>query len=219
MVLTGILVVVFLVGGCSSHSTKPALSYEAKMRRAVVALQADRVPEAWNWAGEALKMKPQQSEAQLLMARVIDHEIVKEKSFVDHEIPEEITPQKKSLQIKTWLERSHSFLEINQLKEAQEAAEQVFRLDPENLEASRLMDEIKEKAQKQRRDDGVFLQELYQEEATSRIRLYVQQAEARIQDKQWAAARFAVEKILFLDPKNVQGRRLLSVLGEKEKAA
>lgn len=213
----GFVAIVLLVGGCGSHRGQTTFSYETKMRRAAIALRDDRLFEARKWVSEALKMKPQQPEAQLLMAHVIDREIEKEKTSPESEIPEELTPEKKSLQIKTWLERSRGFLEINQLKEAQWAAEQVFQLDPQNLDASRLMDEIKMKAQKQGRDDELFLQELYQEEISTRIQSYIQQAETRIQDKQWAAARFAVEKILILDPKNVEGRRLLSVLDKREK--
>ena len=80
------------------------------------------------------------------------------------------------------------------------------------------MDEIKEKTQKQGQSDELFLQTLYKDEISTRIQSYIQQADTRIQDKQWAAARFAVEKVLILDPKNAKGRRLLAVINEKEKA-
>lgn len=210
---------IVLVGGGCSSSSKPTLSYEAKMKHATLALRAERFFEARRWAGEALKMKPREPEAELLMAHAIEREIAQEKLSQAGEIPEELTSEKKSLQMKTWLERARGFLEINQLKEAQWAAEQVFQLDPENLEASRLMDEIKERAQKQGQGEELFLDELYNQEITSRVQAYVQQAEERIQKKQWAAARFAVEKILLLDPQNPEGERLSAVLSEKEKTA
>ena len=212
------MILALLVGGCSSHEAPISLSYEAKMKQAALALQEDRLFEARRWASDALQLRPQEHDAQLLMARVIDREITQARQSSEGEIPEELTPEKKSLQIKTWLQRSRGFLDMNRLEEANLAAEQVFLLDPENLEASRLTDEIKVKAQKQGRTDELFLQELYKDEISSRIQSYIQQAETRIQDKQWAAARFAVEKILILDPKNAKGKRLLMVVNENEKA-
>lgn len=206
-----------LTGGCSSHRAQTSLSYEVKMKRAALTLREDKLFDARRWTSEALQLRPQEPEAQSLMARVIDREIVKAKQSSEGAPPEELTSEKKSLQIKTWLERARGFLEIDQLEEANLAVEQVFQLDPENLEASRLMDKIKEKAQKQGKSDELFLETLYKDEISTRIQSYIQQAETRIQDKQWAAARFAVEKVLILDPKHVKAQKLLAVINEKDK--
>ncbi len=141
--------------------------------------------------------------------------------FQDLPLPksrEELTPQEISLEVKTWLERSRGFLEGNRFDEALQAAEQAFLFDPENLEASRLVDEIKLKAREEGAEESVFLQQLYQEEIEGRIRHYSEEADAWMKAGRWGAARMAVEKILFLDPDNFEGQRLLAVLEARKKS-
>lgn len=213
------LVVVVLLIGCSLNRSPSSLSYEAKMQRAEAALQRERTFEAHRWASEALEMKPGSREAQELMAKVIDQEIANERALHPTQPLEELSPSIKNLQIKTWLERSRSLIQIQEWDQARQAAEQVFRLDPENREASRLIDEIKEKLRKQGKKEGLFVQDLYQEEADSRIQRYLGQAEDGLAKDRWGAARLAVEKVLILDPKNARGRKLLALLEKKEKAA
>lgn len=160
-------------------------------------------------------MKPRHPQAETLMAKVIEQEMVREWSFQPNEIPEEVPSSRKSLQIKTWLERSRGFLEVGEFDEALQAAERVFQLDPENPEASRLVDEIQEKAREEGREEDRILQEVYQQEIDARIQRYTQQAEADIRERRWGAARFAIEKLLTLDPKNAKGRKLLAILEKK----
>ena len=217
--LLGLIAAVLLTVSCSASRTQAPLSYEAKLRRAEMALQRERTFEARKWASEALAMHPGRLEGEKLMAKVLDQEIAREKSLSRHDTLEELSSQEKRLQVKTWLERAQSFLEVNQFDEALLAAEQVFQLDPENPEASRLIDEIKQRARKQGQDESLFLKGLYNQEINSRIKRYTQQAEAWFREKRWGAARLAIEKILFLDPKNETGRQLLVQLDEKEKAA
>ena len=188
------------------------------MKRAELALQKDNSFEARKWAVEALETKPNYPKAQALMAQVIEREVRNEKSLAQApDILEELNSEQKSLQIKTWLERSRGFLEINQFEEAARAVEQVFLLDPDNLEASRLIDQIKDKATKEGHEEDLFLQDLYQKEINARMIRYGQQAENLIQQKKWGEARFVVEKILMLDPKNAKGRRLSAVLDKQVK--
>ena len=123
------MVLALLAGGCSSRKAQTSLSYEAKMKRAALALREDRLFEARRWTSEAIQLRPQEHGAQLLMARVIDREITKAKQSSEGKNPEELTSEEKSLQIKTWLERTRGFLEFNKLEEANLSVEQVFQLD------------------------------------------------------------------------------------------
>lgn len=205
--------------GCSTARTQAPLSYGSKLRHAEAALTRERIFEARKWAGEALAMEPKRLEGQRLMAKILDQEIAREKSLSRKDTLEELSSQEKRQQMKTWLERAQGFLEVNQFDEALLAAEQVFQLDPENPEASHLIDEIQEKARRQGHEEGLFLKSLYQQEIHSRINRYTQQAEAWIREERWGAARLAVEKILLLDPENRVGLRLSSLLDKKEKAA
>ena len=213
---------IFLIAGCRSNKAQAPLSYKAAVGNAQEALGGGSVAEAKKWAGKAMEMKPESLEAQKLMAKAINRETASEKYLTGNPSPaltqptEELDSREKEIQTKTWLERSRAFLEINQFEDALLAAERVFQFDPENSEASRLIDEIKEKARKQGKEDSLFLQSLYQEEVEKRIQRYTKQAESWLQDKKWGAARLAIEKILLLDPENEKGRRLLAMLGKKD---
>lgn len=210
---------VMLTSGCSSTGRPAKLSIEAKMRRAESALARQRVFEAKRWVSEVLQQAPQEPRAQALMARVIERELIRDKSLTPLPLLEEPDPHQKDMHVQTWLERSRGFLEINQFQEALGAAEQVFLVDPEHHEASRLVDEIKQKARKMGRDEELFLQELYDEEISRRIKNYLREAETAVQEQRERSARFLIEKVLILDPKNARGKRLLALLDQKEKAA
>lgn len=155
------------------------------------------------------------------MAKILEREIVREKSFSHKDTLEELSSQEKKEQAKTWLERAEGFLDAHQFDEALFAAEQVFQLDSENPEASRLIDEIKERARKEEREESLFVKSLYQEEIHSRIQRYTREAETAFREKRRGEARLTTEKILLLDPKNAKGKRLLARLERltEEKAA
>lgn len=213
------IVVLLIFTGCATHrKTEAPRSYEAKVELAEKALAREETFEARQWLMQAFQIKPQGAEAQELMAKVIDKEIAKEKFLSEKHLPEELTPEEKTLQIKTWLERCQSFLEIGEFDEALLACDQVFLFDPENSEASRLMDKIRTKAKKDKGEESLFLQEIYQEEINKRIDRYIAQAEEWLNEGRTGAARLAVEKILLLDSENTRGQKLLERLDKEEDA-
>ena len=209
------LAILWMITSCGAAEAPDQLSYETKLKRAETALQSGKVFEAERWAEEALKMKPERVEAQKVMAKVLDRELVEEKSHGQSTAVEELKDDEKTLRVKTLLERSRSLLEMNLLKEANDTAEEALQLDPDNLEASTLLDTVKGKAQKLGREESLFLQNLYEEETNSRVERYLQQIEEQVTAKRWGAARMTVEKILFLDPANAKAKKLLARI-EKE---
>ncbi len=204
------LIVFLMIFNLDVSSSADQGSYESKMKRAKSAVKHGDAFEAQKWAQEALQMKPGDLEAQALIAKIFDHQIEQDIILSQKTPAEELHSDEKKLKVKTLLERSNTLLEINLLKEANDTAEEALQLDPDNLEASRLLDAVKEKAQKQGKEESLFLQDLYEEEASSRIESYSEQAESWIAQKKWGAARIALEKILVLDPKNARAKKLLS---------
>jgi hypothetical protein len=191
---------------------------EEKLAKAEAAFEKERLFEARKWAGEVLADHPGNLQGQRLMAKIIEKETLAEKSVPGEALPEELGAEEKALAVKTWLERSQGFLQVNRLEEALQAAEQVFLLDPGNLEASRLVDEIKNRSREQGKEDSAFLQSLYQEEVERRIMRYTEEAQTSLDSRRFASARLAIEKILLLDPENREGERLLRALEQAEKA-
>ena len=209
------LALMILSTGCSTSG--PLLQptpFEAAVRQAKTALKEGKWVPAHGWAEKALKTKPQSFEAQQLMAKIIDHELAQER-FLSRPLQENPSSQENAAQIKTWLERGQSFLRLNQFDRAMLAAQQIFQLDPENLEASRLMDDIKAKARQKGVEEKMFLDHFYQQEINSRLELYLKQAEDLMQAKRWGSARMALEKIFILDSKNRKARRILALLDEQ----
>lgn len=205
-----------LVTGCSTSGGPRKLSYEATLRRVELALKEEKIFEAKRWAEKAVTARPNHPAAQTLMAKVLDREIAREKSLLDEKLPEEFTSQEKKLEIKTWLERSRGFLEAREYDEALLAAEKVFQLDANHAEASRLMDEIKQRARADGKDESVFLQEIYEQEIQTRIQQYQKQARNWMENNRLGAARLTLEKILILDPENREAQKLLAALDRKE---
>ena len=207
----------FLVS-CSAGRTQTPLSYEAKLAHAELALRGQKIFEARKWATQALEMQPGSLEAQKVMAKVLDREVMQEKALSKNRWPEELTSEERRLQAKTWLERAQSFLAVNEFDEAYLAAEKIFEFDPDNFEASHLLDQIKEKAQKQGAKESLFLRDFYQEEMNSRVERYAHEAKAWLQEGRWGMAQLAIEKILLLDPKNRQAQILLKQWESESKA-
>jgi len=201
--------------GCRSQEVRTTSSYEKKVGEAERALQKGKIFEARRLTIEALEMKPESQDAEKLMAQTIDREMARQK--LPAASPEEIPPQERKLHAKTLLERSRTFLRMEEFGEAQLAAEEVFRYDPDNSQASELMDEIREKTKKAGQDENIFLEKLYEEEIDSRIGRYMEQAKLAIEQERWGAAHMALEKILLLSPRHKEGERLLALLEKKEK--
>lgn len=158
------------------------------------------------------KMKPAARTIEMALPTVVDP--ISPRS--EMKSPEEWSPAEKSKQIKTWLERSRGYLEKSQFDEALREAEQIFRIEADHLEASRLVDEIKEKARGRGEEEGLFLQGVYQEEIKERVGRYAGEAETHLRAGRLGAARMAVEKLLLLDPENREGHRLLALLEVEE---
>lgn len=213
---SSLIFVALLIIGCGAGKRQVPLSLETKLKRAEMALENGRIFEAKKWTTEALKTNPKLPEPQRLMARILDREIVSEKLSSKNRLPEELTLRERAARAKTLTERGRGLLQANELGDAMRAAEKALQLDPENLEASHLMDDVKEKARRQGREESLFVQNLYQEEINARIQRYTQDAETWTQEGKWGAARLAVEKILLLDPKNSEGLRLSKILDEEE---
>ena len=112
-------------------------------------------------------------------------------------------------QIKTLMERGNSLLEIGAYEEAAATIETIFQYDPNNAQASKLMDEIQGRAVKAGKQQISDHAEIVHTEVEGRVSLYKRQAKTWIAEHKWGAARLAVEKILMLQPEDEEGLKLL----------
>lgn len=165
---------------------------------------------------EILAENPDHEEAQVLMGKILDKEIERQKEQVYPMAVEEMNSDERGSEIKTWLERSNALLACKEYDLALFAAEKVFIFDAENRQASELIDRIKDRAIKEGKADVLFLGKMYKEEITERLSLYRDQARALARDGHFGQARFTVEKILLLEPEDPQALSLYQNILEQE---
>ncbi len=187
-----------MFAGCASQFWQGSRALSLNEARRFV--REDELYQARKVTAAFLQIHPKHAEAQVLMAQILNLEIARQKEVVEQKAPEEFTQAEVGNEISTWLERAESLLRLKQYDEALFAAEKVFVYEPDNQKASRLIDEIKSRAQEEGKADSLLVKQIWHGEIQIRIDQYEKQAENLISKKQWGAARLAVEKMLLLDP-------------------
>ena len=162
----------------------------------------------------ALKTQPADPEAQKLMAQILDREIDRQKATLEEKVIEEYSPEEKTDQVRTWLERGRMYLSLGHYDQAQWSAEQVFLFDASNIEASELIDDIQKKARAAGRSEELVSGQMLQTEVQDRLERYRQQARQAVSDKRWGEARLLVEKMLLLAPQDREALRLQKEIKE-----
>ena len=198
-----------VMNGAECYAAKPKSQDTGSIAEARQLVEEGELYQAKKMTRELLKQKPEDTDTQYLMAQIIEREMVQEREvFGDNESVEDMAKDEKQAEAKTWLERSQSLMDIGLYEQAYSSAEKVFLYDPENHEASSLLDRIREKAFKNGKGQMLSLERVRQEEIQERIKNYRKEAEEWISQGRWGAARLAVEKILLLTPEDPEGLRL-----------
>ena len=194
--------------GCSVFGHRSGLQEPASLAEAREMAEAGELYEAKKFTTKFIQQHPTDSEAQELMAQILDKEISRQKEIFETKPIEEFTSQEKSNEIQTWLERAQALLQLKQYDQALLAAEKVFQYDAENAKASRLIDDIRAHAYKEGKKDSLVVSQMVHGEIEERVEQYRKQAEDWIEKGQWGAARLAVEKILLLEPEDRDALKL-----------
>lgn len=210
--MTGIL-------GTSGCATTPGANSTKELAKAKHYAKQGEYYQARKTANAVLQQHPGNAEAKKLIAEVINHEVAEHKELFETRAPEEFTNDEQSSEIQAWLERSRSLLEIGEYDEALSAAEKVFSYDPENAEASRLVDEIKNTAMKDGKAEVMIRNRIARDESDEKIGLYLDQARKALQAGRVGTARLALDKIQLLDPENREALTMRRELENKQKNA
>ncbi len=171
-------------------------------------------------AQKVLETKPDDAEAQKLMADIIDREIARHKEIMTGNAKEELPVDVKAEEIKTWLERARALMDLKRYNEAVLAVEKAFSYDAENKKASKLMDEIRIHALQDGQQEVLVRQQMARGEIKDRVANYLDQTQAYIKSGSWGAARMTVDKIILLQPENKKAAKLQKrILSHNEKTA
>ncbi|MBI4387968.1 MAG: hypothetical protein HY582_02870 [Candidatus Omnitrophica bacterium] len=141
-------------------------------------------------------------------------------SLADHDAPkkleQEYTQKEKEKQITELLELGDSLAEAKDYNYALAAYEQVFLLDPNHRKASAKIDLLKKRMAHEGRDETGVVKAVYDEEAKERVRKLWVEVRNCLNKERFGQARFALEKILLLDPENQEAQKLYQDLKQKQ---
>ena len=203
------------MGGCATMPANP----KTELAKAKQYADAGEYYRARKTANAVLQQDPNNSEAKKLVADVINQEVAEHKELFETRAPEEFTEDEQSTEVQAWLERSRSLLQIGEYDEALTAAEKVFSYEPENGEASRLIDDIKNTAMKDGQAETLIRNRIARDESDEKVGIYLDQARKALRTGQVGTARLALDKIQLLDPENEEALKMRRQLEHKQKTA
>lgn len=93
--------------------------------------------------------------------------------------------------------------------------ESVFLLDPSNVEASNRIDRLKRHMVKEGRSETELVARIYDSEIDIRVREYLKQAKQLLEEEKWSQARFALQKLLLLNPLHEEAQKLYKSLEQR----
>lgn len=132
----------------------------------------------------------------------------------------ELSSREKQDVIQTLNERAEEYFQEGKYAEAAETVQEVFQYEPGNGRASKMLDKITGAQGKEVEREGGVLREMYRDEMTERMEMYRLEARRCIDHGRYGKARFALEKMLLLEPNDPEANRLYSmVLAQLEKKA
>ncbi|MDP3919999.1 MAG: hypothetical protein Q8R76_04235 [Candidatus Omnitrophota bacterium] len=200
------LLLIGLLTGCRtlSQGATSTVSVENAQRY----LRAGEIFQARQMAEQILYREPGNLEAERLMAQVLEQEISRQQEIFESTPVEEMTREERSAEARSWVERAQALYELGQQEQALTAAEKVFIYQPTNLEASHLVDSIKQSIHEGGRDETQILKRAYESQIQDRIAVYKRQANLWVSEEKWGAARLAVEKVLLLSPEDTEAKEL-----------
>lgn len=207
-----------LIAGCQSSPQKaPPSSISLGLLNAKKAFALGEIYLAKRQTELFLRENPASREGQQLMGQILNEEIAQHKEAFDSRSDDELSQSDKKAKIKTLLERSRSLLEMEEFDEAAQMAEMVFTYDAENRDASRLLDQITQRAWTVGKKEIADGQEIVKAEVDDRTLIYRRQAQGYMEEGQWGAAQMSIQKLLLLSPEDKEGLRMLGDIKSKQR--
>nr|CAX68944.1 hypothetical protein JG2_0180 [uncultured bacterium] len=128
---------------------------------------------------------------------------------------EQLNEEERQELIKALLEEGDGYFDNKDYDRATQSYEQIFRIVPEHAEASEKLDRVKKQRMVEGKTDETFIEDVYGAEIDLRVRHYWKQVDAAMEKGKWGEARFALEKIILVDPANVKAIRLYEQIKKK----
>ncbi len=214
--LAGLIMVMLLTSGFIGLGHKKMNESQKKdqMNEVRKLLNEGQFYKAGQMAAKIQKQFPQDPQAVDLLKEIDTRREMRHKQILS-DPTEELTDTERQDAIKTGEERAKGFLRSRHYGEAADSAQEIFRYDPNNRTASKILDQVSQASHKEAQHEEALLRHVYRDELTERLETYRQEAHQFMDQEQWGRARFAVEKMLILAPSDSEAKRLYTVINER----
>ena len=156
--------------------------------------------QARKMSEQLLQEDPNNEEVKILMGKVLEKEIAEQKEVFESASVLEYETEDTEAQVLTWLDRAREFYREAEYEQALLSAEEVFKYDATNAEASRIIDAIKKEVYAEGKQESIVLQHMYKDEISERVERYKTQAKKQIENGNFGQAKLILQKALLLDP-------------------
>lgn len=180
---------------------------EALLEKAEAYLSEGQLYKASKTIHKALKLFPDDFDVQQLSAviEVAEAEIYEQMHERDTVLDAQQMDVKQKLDMaQTWTERSRELYEMKRYPEAAQAAEEAFKYDPQNVNASRMLDMIQTARVAEGQTESDQVNRMYRDELKEKVERYHEELDEHMAKGRWGIARFTVQKILLLAPEDTR---------------
>lgn len=129
---------------------------------------------------------------------------------------EELSAEDKKSMVKQLILEGDQYADGKNYNLANATYESVFLLEPNNIEASQRIDRLKKRMFKEGKSETELVTRVYDQEIEERTRLYLKQAREFIAQGKRAQARFALHKLLLINPLHDEANKLYKNLRERD---
>lgn len=130
-------------------------------------------------------------------------------------VTEELTEQEKEEMIKQLLLEGDQHFKQKNYNLANASYESVFLVNPNHVEASKRIDQLKKQMLKEGKSETDLVTRVYDAEIDLRVSNYLKQAKESIQKGKLAQARFTLQKLLLLNPLHEEAEKLYDDVNRK----
>lgn len=135
-------------------------------------------------------------------------------------VKDELTREERKTMIDQLLREGDQYLATKNYNLANQAYESVFLLEPNHAVASKRIDRLKKEMLGEGRSEAELVARVYDTELQERIGQYLERARELMAKGKWGQARFALQKLLLLNPLHEEANRLYQeVIGKSKEAA
>jgi tetratricopeptide (TPR) repeat protein len=133
----------------------------------------------------------------------------------DPKVTEELRASEKQSMIQELIAEGDRYLEEKNYNLANAAYESIFLLDPNHEGASERIDRLKKRMIKEGKSETDLVARVYDSEIDIRVRTYLERAKDHIKNGRISQARFALQKLLLINPLHEEAERLYQELNQK----